>query len=62
LIKRFEGPTFELFNLADDLSERNNLVSKKSQMVKRLDEQLMAHLKDVGARLPRANPDHGQKK
>jgi len=62
LIKRFEGPTFELFNLADDLSERNNLVSKKSQMVKRLDEQLMAHLKDVGARLPRANPNHGQKK
>jgi arylsulfatase A len=62
LIKRFEGPTFELFNLVDDLSERNNLVSKKSQMVKRLDEQLMAHLKDVGARLPRANPNHGQKK
>ena len=62
LIKRYEGPTFELFNLADDLGERNNLASQKPAIVEKLDSALMAHLESVGAGLPRANPDYGTKK
>lgn len=58
LLKYYEGPTFELFNLKEDLSEKNNLAASKPQMVKQLDAQLVAHLKDVGAKVPRANPSY----
>ncbi|MBI1369032.1 MAG: sulfatase-like hydrolase/transferase [Planctomycetes bacterium] len=58
LIKFWEGPTFELFNLADDLSEKNNLASKMPDKVRAMDAKLMAHLKDEGAKLPRPNPNY----
>jgi arylsulfatase A-like enzyme len=62
LIKRFEGPTFELFHLAKDIGEKRDLAAKNPDLVRRLDEQLMAHLSDVGAKLPRKNPAFAPKK
>ncbi len=62
LIKRYEGPTFELFNLANDIGERRNLADQEAALVEKLDTELMAHLATVGARLPRANPNSQAKK
>ncbi len=56
LIKRYEGPTFELYDLGADLGETRNLATREPRVVKQLDEQLMAHLRSVGARVPRPNP------
>jgi len=61
LIKRYEGKTFELFNLKDDLSEQNDLAEKMLDKVKDLDARLTAWLKVTGAKLPRLNPDHDSK-
>ncbi len=58
LIRRHEGPSFELFNLKEDPSEEKDLADAQPDRVKALDAKLMAHLKDVGARLPRPNPDY----
>lgn len=55
LIKRYEGKEFELFNLAEDLSERKDLSEAKPEKVKHLNIKLMAWLDHVGARLPRKN-------
>jgi arylsulfatase A len=58
LIRRHEGPAFELFNLKEDPSETKDLAEAQPDRVKALDALLMAHLKDVGAKLPRPNPDY----
>ena len=58
LIKRYEGPTFELFNLAEDLGEMTDLSKKRPALVKQLDERLVTHLAKVGAKLPRDNLDY----
>jgi arylsulfatase A-like enzyme len=56
LIKRYDGRQFELFNLADDLSETTDLSDKMPEKVKALDAMLTAWLKDTGAKLPKPNP------
>jgi len=56
LIKRYEGKKFELYNLREDLSERNDLAEKLPAKVKELDELLVAWLKQTGAKLPKPNP------
>ena len=43
---------YELFNLAEDLSERHNLASTKPEMRRRLAKQLHDYLADVGAQMP----------
>lgn len=58
LIKRYEGPTFELFDLAADPYEKNDLAAVRPVEVQQLDRKLMQILVDAGAKLPRANPDH----
>jgi len=58
LIKRYEGKTFELFNLQDDLSETNELSEKMPQKVRELDVMLTVWLKKSGAKMPRPNPDY----
>ncbi len=58
LIKRYEGPTFELFNLAEDLGETMDLAAERPEIVAALDKRLGAWLADTGARMPRANPDY----
>jgi arylsulfatase A-like enzyme len=56
LIKYFEGPVFELFNLKEDLSETTNLAEKYPAKVKELDTKLKILLKRTKAKLPRPNP------
>jgi len=58
LIKRYEGPTFELFDLAEDLGETRDLAAERPGLVRELDGRLAAWLADTGARMPRPNPDY----
>ncbi|MEE2641133.1 MAG: sulfatase [Planctomycetota bacterium] len=51
LIKWYEGPR-ALFNLKEDLSEKNNLAEKMPQRVMDLEKELMDHLKKINARIP----------
>lgn len=62
LIKRYEGTTFELFNLKNDLSEKNDLAQQMPEKVKELDAKLTAWLKATGAKLPKKNPDYRPKR
>jgi len=59
LIKRYEGPTYELFNLRDDLPETTNLAERMPEKAERLDARLGAWLASVNAKMPRPNPDYG---
>ena len=52
LIKRYEGPTFELYNLAKDPYEDHDLAAKRPGTVKSLDEELRDRLTDMGAKIP----------
>ena len=56
LIRRDEGPTFELFDLALDPGETRDLSARYPKQTAALAALLDDHLADVGARLPRANP------
>jgi arylsulfatase A len=58
LIKRYEGKTFELFNLNDDLSERNDLAEKMPERVKELDAILHRWLTKTNAKMPVPNPNY----
>jgi len=58
LIKRYEGKTFELFNLKDDLGEQSDLSERMPEKVRELDARLTAWLKASGAKLPRPNPGY----
>jgi len=58
LIKRYEGRTFELFNLKADLSEKNDLSETMPEKVRELDNRLDKWLRATGAKLPRPNPDY----
>ncbi len=58
LIKRYDGRQFELFNLADDLSETTDLADKMPEKVKELDAKLTAFLTEAGAKLPKPNPNY----
>ena len=58
LIKRYDGGKRELYNLAGDLSETEDLAEDMPEMVRRLDERLAAWLKSTGAKLPQPNPDY----
>jgi arylsulfatase A-like enzyme len=56
LIHFYEGP-MELFNLKDDLGEKNNLASEMPGKVKELNARLLAHLKSIGAKMPKPNTE-----
>ena len=60
LLKRYEGKEFELYNLKDDLSEKNDLAEKMPDKVKELDAKLTKWLKATGAKMPRPNPDYAR--
>jgi arylsulfatase A-like enzyme len=61
LIKRYEGKTFELFNLKADLPEKNDLSENMPEKVKELDAKLTRWLRATGAKLPRPNSDYREK-
>ncbi len=48
---------YMLFNLKDDLGEKNNLAAKYPKQVKQMDLLIENHLKDANALLPIPNPD-----
>jgi len=58
LLEYFENNTVQLFNLKDDIGEKNNLVNSKPAKAKELREQLHAWRKSVGAQMPTKNPKH----
>lgn len=53
LIEFFEDGTLELYNLADDIGEKNNLVEAQPEVAKRLHDALVAWREQVNAPMPR---------
>jgi len=58
LIKRYDGKEFELFNLRDDISEKEELSEKLPAKVKELNTKLTAWLQSQSAKMPKANPEY----
>ena len=58
LIKRYQGKTYELFDLRNDLSETTDLAERMPPKVKELDAMLVVWLANVGAKMPRPNPNY----
>jgi len=56
LIESYETHEVELFNLAEDIGERNNLAAAKPEKARALQERLHAWLKDVDANMPGPKP------
>jgi len=54
LIMRYDDKPSELFDLSQDLSEKNDLAVEQPEKVKELETAITIWIKDVGARLPRA--------
>jgi hypothetical protein len=52
----FENDYVELYNLADDLGERNELSRAMPDMAQRLEQQLQDWLVEVKAQRPEPNP------
>lgn len=52
LIEFFDVGRKELYNLADDIGEKNDLAAKEPKKVAELHELLVAWRKDVGAKIP----------
>jgi arylsulfatase A-like enzyme len=55
LIENFEDGSLELYNLADDVGERNNLAMSESDRAGELRAKLQAWRESVGARMPKPN-------
>lgn len=62
LVEQYETGKIELYNLATDLSETQDLSAKEPQRVKTMLAQLNAWRADVKANMPRLNPAVTQKK
>jgi len=58
LIETFDPEGIELYNLANDLSETNNLAAAQPEMVSDLRGELDAWRKEVRAEMMRPNPDY----
>ena len=52
LIKRYDDESVELYNLADDLGESNNLAQESPAVAHQMERNLDAWLKDIGAKMP----------
>jgi arylsulfatase A-like enzyme len=53
LLEYFENDTAQLFNLADDIGEQNDLAQAEPEKTAELLARLRAWRKDVSARMPR---------
>jgi len=58
LIEFFEDGRIELFNLADDPGEQNDLADQQTEVAQQLRSRLAAWRVEVRASLPEANPDY----
>ena len=56
LIHWYENDTWELYNIADDLGEKNDLAAMQPEKVAELRAKLEAWLKETGAQLPVPRP------
>jgi arylsulfatase A-like enzyme len=56
LLKYYEDQRVELYNLADDPGERNDLSTMNTAMAQRLEHQLSDWLAEVSAQMPETNP------
>lgn len=61
LVEHYEGPWFELYDLAKDEAETRDLSPMQWDRVQRMHALLREHLAAVDAKLPRPNPDHESK-
>ncbi len=52
LIKQYEGTTFELYNLKEDMPEKNDLANERPDMVRKLNRELEKWLDETHSRLP----------
>ncbi len=52
LIKRYRDGALELYNLADDIGERNNLAETSPGVARRLEKKLVVWLREIDARMP----------
>ena len=51
-----------LFNLTKDIGENHSVAKQKPKLHKKMYDQMMAYLKDVGGRIPAPNPNYDPKK
>jgi len=58
LIEFFDGSPLELYNLREDLGETVNLAGKMPQKAEQMQKILVNWRRDIGARMPRPNPNH----
>jgi arylsulfatase A len=61
LIEFFEDGHLELYNLANDVGEQENLVQKEPAIAKQLHDQLLKWRQSVVAQLPTPNPNYDPK-
>jgi len=52
LIEFFDDQRLELYNLAEDIAENNNMAKRYPDKVRQLHQQLIAWRRDVGAKIP----------
>jgi len=58
LIEFYEDNRVELYNLKDDIGEKNDLADRMPEKAKQLREMLGAWRKDVDAKMPTPNPNY----
>ena len=58
LIEFYEDGRLELYNLKDDIGEKNNLATEQPQKAAGLQKKLAKWRKSVGAKMPTPNPDY----
>ncbi|NRB45352.1 MAG: aryl-sulfate sulfohydrolase, partial [Verrucomicrobiales bacterium] len=57
-IKRYDGTEYELFNLAQDIGEADELSKQIPAKVKELDAKILKWLQTTGAKVPKLNPEY----
>ena len=62
LIEFYEENKIELYNLADDIGEKNDLAKKMPEKAKQMHKMLKAWQKEIGAKMPKPNPNYKPKK
>ncbi len=61
LIEFYDPPRLELYNLSEDISEKNNLVDSMPQRAKAMHASLNGYLMKVGTKMHTLNPDRDNK-
>ncbi len=59
LIESFEDERLQLFDLVEDIGEQNDLVDEMPERAGEMHELLQKWRREVDAKLPTSNPDHG---